>query len=87
MAQFHFLRGNLIQSEDLLLELVEVYKNDGWAELVETVNDRLVELYEKSNKERFSKNIFYELDIFFWRRYLSGPQNKFQKTHFLGKFL
>lgn len=59
LAKYHFLRGNYLQAEDLLLELVEVYKNDGWDVLVDAVHKRLVQLYTKSNKIEKLAKVYY----------------------------
>ena len=59
LAQFHFQRGNFNQAEDLLLELGHVYRHDGWSCLVDQVNNRLVELYSKSEKLDKLAKVYY----------------------------
>ena len=59
LAQFHFLRNNFNQAEDLLLELGHVYRQDGWSSLVDQVNHRLVELYSKSVKLDKLAKVYY----------------------------
>lgn len=79
LAKYHFLRGNYNQAEDLLLELVQVYKNDGWDVLVDTVHHRLVQLYTTSKKTKKLAKVYYGMikgnsDIFdkFYKTIQSG---------------